>query len=226
MVFIVEDDSSIRELVLYSLKNSDIACIGFPDGNELFDELRHTKPDLILLDIMLPKEDGLSILKKIRENTATAEVPVIMLTAKTSELDKVVGLDGGADDYITKPFSIMELIARVKRHITRTKKIPICETTLSFENIKVNIPRHSVNIGSREIVLSLKEFDLLCFLIRNKNIVHSRETLLTSVWGYDFSSGETRTIDTHIMSLRNKLGKEGNFVQTIRGIGYKLGVPQ
>jgi two-component system alkaline phosphatase synthesis response regulator PhoP len=222
MVFVVEDDHSIRELVLYSLRNSGLDCAGFANGEEFFAELKNSKPDLVILEIMLPKEDGLSILKKIRKMRTIAETPVIMLTAKDTEYDVVVGLDSGADDYIKKPFGVMELIARVKRLIERTKKTANTETKLSFETIEIDIPKHLVSIGGKEIVLSLKEFDLLCFLMRNKNIVHSRETLLSQVWGYDYAT-ETRTIDAHVMSLRQKLGDEGKFVQTIRGVGYKIG---
>jgi two-component system alkaline phosphatase synthesis response regulator PhoP len=222
MVFVVEDDQSIRDLVLYSLKNSGFECVGFTNGEEFFAEMKNTKPDLVLLDIMLPKEDGLSILKKIRNAKTTAELPVIMLTAKGTEYDKVVGLDSGADDYITKPFGIMELVSRVKRLIARTKKSGNTETILVFENIKVDIPRHLVAVNGKDVNLALKEFDLLVFLMRSKNIVYTREDLLSQVWGYDFAM-ETRTIDTHIMSLRQKLGDEGKYIQTIRGVGYKIG---
>ena len=222
MVFVVEDDRSIRELVLYSLRNSALDCVGFESGEDFFAELKNNKPDLIILDIMLPKEDGLSILKKIKAMRTVAEIPVILFSAKDTEYDIVSGLDSGADDYIKKPFGVMELIARVKRLIERTKKSANAETKLSFEGIEVDIPKHLVNIAGREVSLSLKEFDLLCFLIRNKNIVHSREKLLSQVWGYDYLM-ETRTIDAHVMSLRQKLGDEGKFVQTIRGVGYKIG---
>lgn len=222
MIFVVEDDRSIRELVLYSLRNSGLECMGFNDGEEFFAELKNCKPELVVLDIMLPKEDGLSILRKIRAMRTIAELPVIMLTAKDTEYDAVVGLDMGADDYIKKPFGVMEFIARVKRLIERTKKSVNAETKLVFKGIEVDIPKHLVGINGKEVVLSLKEFDLLCFLIRSKNIVHSRETLLSQVWGYDYAT-ETRTIDAHIMSLRQKLGDEGKYVQTIRGVGYKIG---
>lgn len=222
MVFVVEDERSIRELVLYSLKKSGFECAGFENGEEFFAELKNTKPDLVILDIMLPKEDGLSILKRIRSMRTIADLPVIMLTAKGSEFDKVVGLDLGADDYITKPFGIMELIARVKRLIERTKKTSSSEKKLSIGNIEVNIPKHLAMVGGKEVILSLKEFELLCFLLRSKNIVHSREAILSEVWDYDYAT-ETRTIDNHIMSLRQKLGEEGKYVQTIRGVGYKIG---
>jgi len=222
LVYIVEDDRQIRELVLYSLKNSDFECKGFADAESFFAELKATKPDLVILDIMLPKEDGLSILRRIRNSRATADIPVIMLTAKTSEYDKIVGLDSGADDYVTKPFGIMELIARVKRLIARTKKIANTQNNLSFSNIEVDIPKHLVFVGSKEITLTLKEFDLLVFLMRNKSIVYTREELLSKVWDYE-QTLETRTIDAHIMSLRQKLGSDGKVIQTVRGVGYKIG---
>jgi len=224
MIFIVEDDSEIRELVLYSLRNSSLECAGFADGEEFFEELKNTKPDLVILDIMLPKEDGLSILKKIREMRTLADIPVIMLTAKGSEFDKVKGLDTGADDYITKPFGIMELIARVKRLIARTKKPIESETKLSFENIEIDTLKHSVKVGGKEVVLALKEFELLCFLIRSKNIVHSRETLLTEVWGYDYI-GETNVVDVYVRFLRSKIDErfDVKILTTVRGAGYKIG---
>jgi two-component system alkaline phosphatase synthesis response regulator PhoP len=171
---------------------------------------------------MLPKEDGLSILKKIRSMRTIADIPVIMLTAKGSEYDKVVGLDSGADDYVSKPFGITELIARIKRLLTRTKKRSNNENKLALGALDVDVSKHLVLSGGKEINLTLKEFDLLVFLMRNINIVYSREDLLGKVWGYDITF-ETRTVDTHIMSLRSKLGDAGKCIQTVRGVGYKIG---
>ena len=225
MVYIVEDDLAIRELVIYSLKNSGIECQGFVDGNVFFAAMSAAKPSLIILDIMLPCDDGLSILKKIREAKTTADIPVIMLTAKGTEYDKVMGFENGADDYVTKPFGIMELIARVKRLIKRTKKTSSDQNNLLFENIEVDIPKHLVFVGGQEVILTIKEFDTLVFLLRSRNIVHSRETILTEVWGYDYAM-ETRTVDAHIMSLRKKMGDGGKYVHTVRGVGYKIGSPE
>jgi two-component system alkaline phosphatase synthesis response regulator PhoP len=225
VVYIVEDDLAIRELVIYSLKNSGIECQGFVDGNDFFAAMSAAKPSLIILDIMLPCDDGLSILKKIREAKTTADIPVIMLTAKGTEYDKVMGFENGADDYVTKPFGIMELIARVKRLIKRTKKTSSDQNNLLFENIEVDIPKHLVFVGGQEVILTIKEFDTLVFLLRSRNIVHSRETILTEVWGYDYAM-ETRTVDAHIMSLRKKMGDGGKYVHTVRGVGYKIGSPE
>jgi len=224
MIFIVEDDVSIRELVIYSLKNSGFECIGFPSGEQFWTEIKEKEniPELILLDIMLPKEDGLSILKKIRSMRTIADIPVIMLTAKGAEYDKVVGLDDGADDYVSKPFGITELVARIKRLLARTKKRANNENKLVLGTIEADVSKHLVLSGAKETTLTLKEFDLLVFLMRNRNIVYSREDLLEKVWGYDITF-ETRTVDTHVMSLRAKLGEAGKCIQTVRGVGYKIG---
>jgi len=222
MIFIVEDDISIRELVIYSLKNSGFECMGFPSGEQFWAEIKENVPELILLDIMLPKEDGLSILKKIRSMRTIADIPVIMLTAKGAEYDKVVGLDGGADDYVSKPFGITELVARIRRLLARTKRRANNESKFVLGTLEADVSKHLVLSGAKEIILTLKEFDLLVFLMRNKNIVYSREDLLEKVWGYDIMF-ETRTVDTHIMSLRSKLGETGKCIQTVRGVGYKIG---
>jgi two-component system alkaline phosphatase synthesis response regulator PhoP len=222
MIFIVEDDAAIRELVIYSLKSAGFECKGFESSEKFWEEMKENVPELILLDVMLPKEDGLSVLKKIRTMRTTADIPVIMLTAKSSEYDKVVGLDGGADDYVAKPFGIMELIARIKRILQRTKKLANSDNKFSLGTIDVDIAKHLVMAEGKEVGLTLKEFDLLVFLLRNKNIVFSREELLEKVWGYDISF-ETRTVDTHIMSLRAKISSAGKYIQTVRGVGYKIG---
>ncbi|MDR0303558.1 MAG: response regulator transcription factor [Chitinispirillales bacterium] len=222
MIFIVEDDVSIRELVIYSLKNSGFECKGFSDGGQFWTEIEKNVPELVLLDIMLPKEDGLSILKKIRSMKTISDIPVIMLTAKSSEFDKVIGLDSGADDYVSKPFGITELLARIKRLLARTKKSCVSDNKMILGILEVDTAKHLVSSDGKKIDLTLKEFDLLVFLMRSKNIVYSREELLEKVWGYDVTV-ETRTVDTHIMSLRAKIDKARKYIQTIRGVGYKIG---
>lgn len=219
MIYIVEDDSSIRELLEYSLNNSGFEAEGFETPSAFHAAMKEKKPEMILLDIMLPEEDGLHILRNLRSDSSTAAIPVIMLTAKTGEYDKVLGLDSGADDYVTKPFSIMELISRIKAVMRRTeKKEP---DVLSAGGILLDKKRHTVAVDGRDVILTYKEFELLSLLMQNKNIVLERERLLTEIWGYDFD-GETRTIDVHIRTLRSKLGDAGSCVRTVRGIGYKL----
>lgn len=223
MIYIVEDDASIRDLIIYVLSGDmGFECKGFPDSEQFWAQLKETVPELIILDVMLPKEDGLSILRKVRSMKTTADIPIIMLTAKGSEYDKVVGLDSGADDYISKPFGISELIARIKRLLARTKKGTISENKLFLGTLEIDTSKHLVLSNGKKIELTLKEFELLVFLMRNKNIVFSREEFLEKVWGYD-AAIETRTVDTHIMSLRAKIGEAEKYIQTIRGIGYKIG---
>lgn len=228
MIFCVEDDSSIRELVIYTLKTAEFDAAGFNDGQELFRELdRRLKagedaPELILLDIMLPGDDGLTILKKLRTCEETKSIPVIMASAKGTEYDKVSGLDMGADDYLAKPYGMMEMVARVKAVLRRsgdTEKEEI--RMLSGGGIEMDIPRHRVTADGKEIQLTLKEFDMLEMLLRNSGQVFSRDSLLTEVWGVDFV-GETRTVDVHIGTLRTKLGACGKHIKTVRGIGYKF----
>ncbi|MDF2557235.1 MAG: Response regulator consisting of a CheY-like receiver domain and a winged-helix DNA-binding domain [Bacillales bacterium] len=223
-VFIVEDDENIRELVLYALKSSGFEAFGFENGRDFFEKMLSDKVDLVILDIMLPGEDGLSILKKLRSNQQTSRLPIIMLTAKGSEYDRVLGLDLGADDYLTKPFSILELISRIKsvlrRGINETEKP---SSLLVFGNIQMDTTKHQVLIDNHSITLTLKEYELLKFLIINKGIVLTREKLMNAIWGFDYQ-GESRTIDMHIKSLRQKLESAGNLIKTIRGVGYKMGV--
>jgi two-component system alkaline phosphatase synthesis response regulator PhoP len=236
MIYLVEDDRGIRDLTLYTLNNSGLAARGFPDGKAFWDALEKEKPDLALLDIMLPGEDGLSILKRLRASPETARLPVMMLTARGTEYDKILGLDCGADDYLAKPFGMMEMAARVRSLLRRTR---IASAVLAaveagaktgakaadeyrLGELRVNIPRHSVTAGTQDCTLTIKEFDLLVFLLQNKDIVFSREHLLEQVWGYRFA-GETRTVDAHILTLRNKLGGYGGLIQTVRGVGYKIG---
>ncbi|MBC8590393.1 response regulator transcription factor [Wansuia hejianensis] len=220
-IYCVEDDDNIRELIVYALNNSGFDAMGFENAANFYLELDKSTPDLILLDIMLPDEDGLSILKNIRQNPKTMSMPVIMLTAKSSEYDRVIGLDTGADDYIIKPFSVMELISRIKALLRRVN-IGSSNNIISFKNIVLNYDKRLVTVDNSVIYLTYKEFELLYYLLKNQNIVLSREKVLNEVWGYDFE-GETRTVDVHIGTLRQKLGESGIFIQTIRNVGYKIG---
>jgi len=220
-IFVVEDDDNIRELTMYALRASGFDVVEFPDSTNFYSALDKDKCDLILLDVMLPKEDGLQILGKLKSKSATNNIPVIMLTAKSSELDRVKGLDLGADDYITKPFSTLELISRVKALLRRATPIPAV-FQLTHENVVLDIKRHTVFEGAREVQLTQKEFALLKFLLENKGAVFSRDTIMDSIWGYDYT-GESRTVDMHIKTLRKKLGDSGSMVKTLRGVGYKIG---
>lgn len=221
MIYIVEDDSDIREMESYALKNSGYEVISFPDSTDFYAACEKNVPKLIMLDIMLPNEDGLSILKKIRANERMQNVPVMMVTAKTSELDKVKGLDMGADDYITKPFGVMELVSRVKALLRRCEKKenPVI---LEYGGIRVDDFKHKVSVNGEACVLTYKEYQLLKYLIANKDIALTREKLLEKVWGYDFE-GESRTVDMHIKTLRQKLGEAGSIIKTVRHVGYKVG---
>jgi len=220
LVYIVEDDASIRELEMYALKNSGFDVCGFDDGAALFANLDKTVPDMILLDIMLPQDDGLKILNKIRNSGRFDFVPVIMVTAKTSEIDAVKGLDMGADDYITKPFGVMELVSRVRAVLRRVERKP--PKKLEYKNISIDESRHIVNVDNCEVELTYKEYEILKYLIKNKGIVLTRDRLMEIVWGYDFEQGN-RTVDVHIQSLRKKLGSAGENIKTIRNVGYKVG---
>ncbi len=220
-IFIVEDDENIRNLIIYALKSSEFDCFGFENAEEFYNGLKEETPDLILLDIMLPDIDGISILKNIRQNLAINNVPVIMLTAKTSEYDKINGFEQGADDYISKPFSVLELISRIKAVLRRTNQ-KSNDAILSFKNIVLDDKKHIVTVDDVEVSLTLKEFDLLNLLFKNKGYVLSREKILEKVWGIDYE-GETRTVDMHIKTLRQKLKDKGQLIETIRGVGYKVG---
>lgn len=221
MIFCVEDDSNIRELVVYTLNTTGMNARGFADGKTFMNALALETPELILLDIMLPGEDGLSILKKLKSSSKTENIPVIMVTAKGTEYDKVIGLDAGADDYVSKPFGMMELVSRVKAVLRRTKRDQDAED-LSFENIKIDLKRHIVFVDGRSVTLTFKEFELLRKLMKYKDIVFTRDQLLEEIWGYDYA-GETRTVDVHIRTLRQKLGSAGELIQTVRGVGYRIG---
>lgn len=223
MIYCVEDDAGIRELVIYSLENTGTDARGFESGKELFDVLSgENLPDLILLDIMLPGEDGVSILKKLRRNPETEKIPVILLTAKDTEYDKVIGLDSGADDYVTKPFGIMELISRIKAVLRRSgnSSNPTKSDIYVIKDVVLDSKRHTVTAGGNPVELTLKEFELLKLLMKNEGNVITRDILLEQIWGYDFD-GETRTIDVHIRTLRQKLGQSGEIVKTVRGVGYR-----
>lgn len=220
MIYLVEDDKSNRELVLYTLRATGFDAVGFERGEELWKALEEKIPELILLDIMLPGEDGLAILKKLRASSITSRVPVIMLTAKGSEYDKVIGLDTGADDYIPKPFGMMELVSRIRAVLRRVQPAQMVEYT--HGGLYVNATNHTVRANGQPVTLTLKEFDLLLYLLDAKGVVLTRDAILNHVWGYEFD-GETRTVDVHIRTLRQKLGDCGNCIETIRGVGYKIG---
>lgn len=221
MIYFVEDDSSIRELVVYTLGSIGLETVGFPKPSEFWKAMEEKQPALILLDIMLPEEDGLKILKKLRSATSWAKIPVMMLSARDSEYDKVIGLDLGADDYLAKPFGMMELIARVRALLRRFEPKQE-ETTYTLGKLFVSPQKHLVRVGKTEVVLTRKEFELLCLLLENQDIVMTRDALLNQIWGYSFD-GENRTIDVHIRTLRQKLGEAGAYIETVRGIGYKIG---
>ncbi|MGL5435119.1 MAG: winged helix-turn-helix domain-containing protein [Lachnospiraceae bacterium] len=220
MIYLLEDDDGIRELVVYSLQTTGLEAQGFACAGDFWNAMKQALPDLVLLDIMLPDEDGLSILKKIRSNGKTARLPVIMLTAKGSEYDKVVGLDSGADDYIPKPFGVMELVSRIKAVLRRTEPEQPKEVH-KMGAIVLDSRKHTVKAEGEEVVLTHKEFQLLECLMQHRGLVMTRDRLLSRIWGYDFD-GETRTVDVHIRSLRQKLGAAGDSIETIRGVGYKM----
>lgn len=224
MIYCVEDERNIRELLVYTLGTTGFEARGIGDGKELRKALKEEIPELILLDIMLPGEDGYSILKKLKEKQETSNIPVIMVTAKEAEYDKVRGLEGGADDYITKPFGMMEFIARVKAVLRRSSR-PSSKKEYHYKELRINVERHEVFDGERNVDLTLKEFELLRYLLDNKGIVLSRDQILERIWGYEFG-GETRTVDVHIRTLRQKLGESGYLIETVRGVGYRIGDKQ
>lgn len=224
MIYLVEDDDSIRELVIYTLNNTGLPAQGFGRPRDFWKAMEKETPELVMLDIMLPEEDGLSILHKIRDNPRTAQLPVMMLTAKGTEYDKVVGLDAGADDYMPKPFGMMELLARVRALLRRTApRNPDTEYHLGC--LMVSPARHLVTVNGQEVTLTLKEYEVLKMLLENQDVVLTRDRLLGEVWGYAFS-GESRTVDVHIRTLRQKLGPAGELIETVRGVGYKIGAPK
>lgn len=218
IIYCIEDDESIRDLIIYALKKNGFKVKGYESGEVLYD---NTEPDLILLDIMLPGDDGYTILKELRANSKTSNIPVIMLTSKTNEYDKVKGLDLGADDYIEKPFGVMELISRIKAVLRRSTKVEESTDIISLGNLCIDNRKHVVTVDNEEVTLTYKEYELLYYLMKNNGIVVSREKLINEVWGYDFE-GESRTVDVHIRTLRLKLGEAGKLIQTIRSVGYKI----
>lgn len=219
MIYLLEDDANIRSFVLYALTNSGLEATGFERPSEFWEAMNGELPELVLLDIMLPEEDGLSVLAKLRKAPKTAALPVIMLTAKSSEYDKVIGLDSGADDYIVKPFGTMELISRIKALLRRTSSS--AEKEYKCGGLYVNPAKHIVKADGAEIQLTFKEFELLCYLLENAGNVLTREKILAKVWDYGFA-GESRTVDVHIRTLRQKLGGCGDMIETVRGVGYKF----
>lgn len=221
MIYLLEDDDSIRKLVLYGLDSQGFQAKGFALPSEFWRAMDAEMPELVLLDIMLPEEDGLSILRKLRARPATKRLPIIMLTAKNSEYDRVIGLDHGADDFVSKPFSMLELIARIRAVLRRAEPAQTSgDYTLGI--LSVSPDRHEVKVAGKDVTLTNKEFELLCLLLRNKGIVLTRATLMDRVWGFE-SERENRTLDVHIRTLRVKLGEAGSYIETVRGIGYKIG---
>ena len=221
MIYILEDDDNIRKLINYSLKSQGFEVQDFALPSAFWSALQTKNPDLLLLDIMLPEEDGISILKKLRSNPKTSTIPVIMLTAKDSEYDVVTGLDSGADDYVTKPFGMMALVSRIKAVLRRYEKSDSHKELLEAGGIKIDENQHTVFAGKQQLFLTVKEFDLLVLLIKNRGNVLTREQLLESVWGLS-SEIESRTVDVHIRNLRAKLGEYEKNIETIRGLGYKF----
>ena len=221
MIYLVEDDDSIRELVIYTLNNTGLPAQGFGRPRDFWKAMEKDVPELLMLDIMLPEEDGLSILRKLRARPATKRLPIIMLTAKNSEYDRVIGLDHGADDFVSKPFSMLELIARIRAVLRRAEPAQ-ASGDFSLGLLFVSPDRHEVKVGGKDVTLTNKEFELLCLLLRNKGIVLTRATLMDRVWGFE-SERENRTLDVHIRTLRVKLGEAGSYIETVRGIGYKIG---
>lgn len=224
MIFCVEDDINIRELVVYTLQSTGFDAVGVSDGTQLFEKLKENHAELIILDIMLPGEDGITILKKLRASSSFADIPVIMATAKGSEYDKVIGLDLGADDYVTKPFGMMELVSRIKAVLRRTGRSAVSSASdiITCGGITMKLEQHQVFVNGREVVLTFKEFELLKALMEQPKAVLTRDKLLNTVWGYDFS-GETRTVDVHVRTLRQKLAECSDLIETVRGVGYRIG---
>lgn len=223
MIYCLEDDADIRELELYTLTSMNFEAKGFENAKSFFDALKDEIPDLIVLDVMLPDLSGVDVLKRIRQSSKTASVPIIMATARGAEYEKIKALDLGADDYLTKPFSMMELVARIKAILRRSKNDSDVSLDVTFENIVINEQKHTVFAGDKKLDLSLKEFELLLLLIKHPGRVYSRDDLLNIIWGIDYD-GENRTVDVHVRALRAKLGEYERIIQTVRGIGYKADV--
>lgn len=217
-IYIVEDDTNIREIETFALKNSGYEVADFECAKDFYKKLTERVPSLVVLDIMLPDEDGLAIVKKLRSMPETRKIPIILVTAKTTEIDKVKGLDTGADDYLTKPFGVMELISRVKALLRRSQGMEE-EKNLTLDTIYIDNEKHVVYVADEPCELTFKEFELLKFLVQNKGIVLSRNVIMDRIWGTDFE-GESRTLDMHIKTLRQKLGEAGSKIKTVRNVGY------
>lgn len=221
-IHILEDDENIRGLICYALSSQGFDAVGHERAKGFIDEIKADMPDLVILDIMLPDEDGLSVLKKIRADIKLEDIPVIMLTAKSSEFDKVKGLDSGADDYMAKPFSVLELISRINAHLRRQNRKNEVKNTISYSGITIDLDKRMVYVEGKSVNLTLKELELLKLLMENNGKVVSRERIIEAVWGWEFE-GESRTVDMHVKTLRQKLGEKGKCIETVRGIGYRFG---
>lgn len=218
LIYIVEDDEGIREIEEYALKNAGHMVIGFSNARDFYAKLKELIPNMVILDIMLPDEDGTEILRRLRQNSETKKLPVIMITAKTSEMDMVKGLDSGADDYMKKPFSVMELISRVKALLRRTMEE---RTVFQVDEISLNHEKHQVMVSQALVELTFKEYELLRLLMINPGVVVTRDSLMSAIWGTEYI-GESRTLDMHVKTLRQKLGEAGNRIKTVRNVGYKI----
>ena len=221
LIYLLEDDDSIRKLVIYALNSQGYEAKGFERPAEFWKAMGQAQPDLVLLDIMLPEEDGLTILQKLRAAAGTKKLPVIMLTAKNTEYDRVVGLDSGADDFISKPFGMMELVARVRAVLRRTETRGE-NSDYQLGELFVSPKRHVVKVDGEEVSLTNKEFELLCLLLEHQGMAMTRDAIMDGVWGQEFSR-ENRTLDVHVRTLRTKLGSAGHYIETVRGVGYKMG---
>jgi len=222
MIFCVEDDNSIRDLMIYTLNSAGFEAKGFAEGESFFQALQEQRPDLIMLDVMLPGDDGITILRKLKAQSNTVHIPVIMATAKGTEFDKVIGLDMGADDYLTKPFGMMEMIARIKAVLRRSMPKEELNVLLAGK-LELNLNEHTVTVSGKRVQLTLKEFEMLRLFMEHIGRVYTRDQLLSKIWGADYI-GETRTVDVHIGTLRTKLEECGDYIQTVRGVGYRMEV--
>lgn len=220
MIYLLEDDDSIRKLVIYGLESQGYEAEGFEAPSAFWKAMNSRLPELVLLDIMLPEEDGLSILQKLRSASATKKLPVIMLTAKNTEYDRVIGLDNGADDFVSKPFGMMELVARVRAVLRRTEPAA-ASTEYQIGPLYVSPERHIVKVNGKDVTLTYKEFEILCLMLENEGVVLTRSVLMDRIWGCEFER-ENRTLDVHIRTLRAKLGEAGSCIETVRGVGYKI----
>ncbi len=224
MIWCVEDDASIRDIEIYALRSTGMEARGFEDGNSFWEALQQEKPTLVILDVMLPGIDGVELLRRMRENPEMESIPVVMATARDSEIDKIQGLDLGADYYLTKPFGVMELVSCVKAVLRRCEPRQT-ERLLRSDGLTMNLDQHKVTVDGKNVALTYKEFELLRLFLQNPGIAFTRDQLFDKVWGQDFY-GETRTIDTHILTLRQKLGPYGSRIQTVRNVGYRLEEPK